>query len=534
MQNYVKKIEKENIEDTQELLPFFNSNYITTREDAGEIALFGNREVTLNETSSVNSDNNSETTREIYGEFLLFYNREEYSDAGYSVNSDIPVYIYKNSKPIFENKFKYVDHTLEKFIKKFYNNKSVEKKVNSETSTINNQPDIDIVSSQHDNNSDLFIFIFDTIYKIYTIIPDILHSHYFSFGITVLIGNLIVYFFKPRQNNTNMSNDTNTYENTNTSHSRDPTNMDIDTENTNTYENTNTSHSTDSINMDIDTESISPIKPKPTIPSPYIESDIFQVLLTDLKKAHNESDRYMSNRNFIDRILEKVPKPGHSKRMKIGNLIYKMDNSLYQRAKNKLRPLKINLTNKSKSRLQDLQDTNVIDKYTLLGSLNNYINNPVKVYEHSVGSIANWLFTHYFDHNIWSNTPEQIQTTKKRPDFILSGLYKNKLHPKVLVEIKKHKGDSFNKIIKQIELSGLTAVGNQGEYEGDEEKFDGAAMFHVAIRGLDIAITERYNYKTLLDEYEIPNYSGIIPLTQPVNPTEGIENTELNSILPEM
>ena len=110
---------------------------------------------------------------------------------------------------------------------------------------------------------------------------------------------------------------------------------------------------------------------------------------------------------------------------------------------------------------------------------------------------------------------------------MLSGLYKGKLHPKILVELKKHKGASFNKILTQVEKSGLTALGDLGEYDGDENKFNGPSMFHVAIRGLNIAFMERYNYSTLLDEENIPNYEGLIPLTQKVNPNIGKENTEL-------
>lgn len=87
-----------------------------------------------------------------------------------------------------------------------------------------------------------------------------------------------------------------------------------------------------------------------------------------------------------------------------------------------------------------------------------------------------------------------------------------------MIELKKHKGDTFEKVIKQIELSGLTAIGNKGEYVSSEDKFDGAVMFHMVIRGLEIAFMERSSYKTLLDEQEVPNNSGIIPLTQPATP----------------
>lgn len=59
-------------------------------------------------------------------------------------------------------------------------------------------------------------------------------------------------------------------------------------------------------------------------------------------------------------------------------------------------------------------------------------------------------------------------------------------------------------------------------------------MFHIALRGTEIAFMERYNYASDLQEEGIPNCQGIIPLTQPLDSKFGPENVELASLLPEM
>lgn len=48
-----------------------------------------------------------------------------------------------------------------------------------------------------------------------------------------------------------------------------------------------------------------------------------------------------------------------------------------------------------------MQNRGIIDRHNLLGSFNDYINDPIKVYEHSVGGLADLLFTPYFDHKRW-------------------------------------------------------------------------------------------------------------------------------------
>ena len=291
--------------------------------------------------------------------------------------------------------------------------------------------------------------------------------------------------------------------------------------------------STSEIDID-DTRSISPIYPNPVQPSFYINSEIFKVILSNVESSTLSYDEYISNKSFINKILENLPKPKAFTFNVQGTKFSTKNSSLHIRRVSRVRPIINNISNRLNTRLQNFIASQNLDRNNLARALNNYINNPVRIYEHQVATLADWLLQHYFNPNMWSKTPEQMQSSKKIPDFVISGLYHGELHPKVLVELKKHKGASFSKILSQVEKSGLTALGNNGEYAGDETKFNGPSMFHVAIRGLNIAFMERYNYSSLLDEEDVPNYEGIIPLTQKVNPTLGTENTELSSLFAEM
>lgn len=67
-----------------------------------------------------------------------------------------------------------------------------------------------------------------------------------------------------------------------------------------------------------------------------------------------------------------------------------------------------------------------------------------------------------------------------------------------------------------------------GENETIITEIRGSYVFIIVVRGLEIAFLEKYNHVTLLDEEGIPNYGGVIPLTQPVSSKLGCEeNLEL-------
>jgi hypothetical protein len=426
------------------------------------------------------------------------------NDEKLSINTDKICEITDETWTQFKNMSQYYQKLTdgykkdwEKFLVK-KNSKSLESVENMEYNNTN---------INCEENISVFSYLLDILCSSYNI-PYFLQSHYFYLGITVLIGNWIISKLKPKVTN----NEKNYNTNASTYYSSDTTdNLITDNTDDNMMDYTEDKNDEDisDINHNIDKDEINPINPKPVIKNPYINNPVFKALLEDFQAKKIQFDRYQSNKNFINRILERVPQT------------------------NKMKRLKSNLSKRTQARLTHLitsQGNTSSNQIKLIQSLNDYLNNTVKVYEDSVGSLVYWLLDYYFDCEKWSKTPEQVQNTRKRPDMMVSGLYKGKLVPKILVEIKKYKGDSFKKIMKQIDMSGLSAVSETA----DETKFDGPAMFHVAVRGTEIAFMERYNYKDILDDAEIPNYSGIIPLTQPVNTEVGIENEELKHLFEEM
>ena len=466
----------------------------------------GKKDEEMSDTSSVNSNVTDEEMSDTSSVYLDA--KEEVSsicssqnDEKFSVNADKICEIIDKTSTRFKNISQYYQKLTDSF------NKDWEKF----STKIFSQPLESVENMEYNNtnvncedNISIFSNILDILCSNYNSISYFLQSHYFYLGITALIGSWIISELKPKVTN----NEKNYNTNASTYYSSDSTDgiMMNDTDD-------NMMNDTDDNMMDTedksDEDEINPINPKPVIKKPYINNPVFKSLLEDFQAKKIQFDRYQSNKNFLNRILEKVPQT------------------------NKMKRLKSNLSKRTQARLTRLiisQGNTNSNQIKLIQSLNDYLNNTIKVYEDSVGSLVYWLLDYYFDCEKWSKTPEQVQTTRKRPDMMVSGLYKGKLVPKILVEIKKYKGDSFKKIMKQIDMSGLTAVSETA----DETKFDGPAMFHLAVRGTEIAFMERYNYKDILDEEEIPNYSGIIPLTQPVNTKVGIENEELKHLFEEM
>jgi hypothetical protein len=80
------------------------------------------------------------------------------------------------------------------------------------------------------------------------------------------------------------------------------------------------------------------------------------------------------------------------------------------------------------------------------------------------------------------------------------------------VECKKHKGDSFDKIMRQVSVAATMAA----EFKSQDD----FSVFVIACRGLEIAFFEYYNYHTVLDESNIYHYEGLIPLTCPLDKQE--------------
>lgn len=127
-------------------------------------------------------------------------------------------------------------------------------------------------------------------------------------------------------------------------------------------------------------------------------------------------------------------------------------------------------------------------------------------HEHRTGTPASGLINHYFDKNKFITTPEQIQPSMKRPDFSVERLENgDKLVPHLFVEIKSLINSNFNNILDQLFDTVLETVDSMGF----DNKF---AVFVIAMKGTKIAFFEFHSYANLLNEYNIPNYKGFIPL----------------------
>lgn len=159
--------------------------------------------------------------------------------------------------------------------------------------------------------------------------------------------------------------------------------------------------------------------------------------------------------------------------------------------------------------------TTLLNDYTQIPSirlaLERVINQSNKSYEHHVGTAVNSLLQLYFPIGSWAITPEQIQTSKKKPDFVVERAENNtKLQPYLFVEIKKIEGQSFISAMRQAGDAVIECLDEMGQLKDD------FATFVVIVRGIQIGFFEYYNYRELLDDENISNYYGLISLTQPI------------------
>ena len=130
-----------------------------------------------------------------------------------------------------------------------------------------------------------------------------------------------------------------------------------------------------------------------------------------------------------------------------------------------------------------------------------------KTYEHRTGTPASGLLQHYFPINKYITTPEQIQDiSRKKPDFTVERLENEKLVPHLFVEIKSLVNSNFNDIMDQLHDTILHTVDNHGLSGGS------FSVFIIAMKGTKIAFFEFHSFVSLLDEYNIANYKGFIPL----------------------
>jgi|SRR5277367_3547408 len=125
--------------------------------------------------------------------------------------------------------------------------------------------------------------------------------------------------------------------------------------------------------------------------------------------------------------------------------------------------------------------------------------------EHRTGTVASGLLNNYFPKEKYITTPEQTQLSNKRPDFTVERVEDDKLIPHLFVEVKSLINSNFNDILDQLSGTILETV----DYMGIENNL---AVFVIAMKGTKIAFYEYHSYVCLLEEYDLPNYKGFIPL----------------------
>lgn len=123
--------------------------------------------------------------------------------------------------------------------------------------------------------------------------------------------------------------------------------------------------------------------------------------------------------------------------------------------------------------------------------------------EHRTGTAASGLLNNYFPLDRFIITPEQILESNKRPDFTIEKLKNDKFYHYAFVEIKSLINSNFNDILDQLHDTILETVDSLGgEY----------VIYVMAMKGSKIAFFVFHSYVGLLEEYDIMNYKGFIPL----------------------
>lgn len=380
--------------------------------------------------------------------------------------------------------------------------------------------------------------IFVKYFKFFTDFFDIsVYSHLFYLGFTVLLGFLVVNLFYTKEtvkSDNESLNITNVNCMQETQYDNLSSNVDaegytdddllIDEENISLSDADAEGDTDEDIVMD--QNEISPLD-SAIKPENYKNLPGFNAVMSAVIKSAADYDSYTQNKNFLKRLLGKNPVINVMANVAAPRVVVA---GALNKANYVLRQFSIPLSKAQQVKIDKLKNRGLIDKDNIVTSIEEYINNPSRVYESTVTELCAYLLDHYFEHKLWNKPAENLMhSTKKRPDYMVKGLYKNKYHNHILVELKKHKGASFKQILKQINKSGLAAVGTEGEYSGNEYKFDGPSMFHIIIRGRKIGFLERYNYRCVLDEESVLHYKGIIPLTQKIPSYTGVtENPNLD------
>lgn len=144
--------------------------------------------------------------------------------------------------------------------------------------------------------------------------------------------------------------------------------------------------------------------------------------------------------------------------------------------------------------------------------------------EYDVSRAALSIFRHYFTlEENWTIVPEVRVEERKRPDYLIEQfssdphnhmLPKDLFKPKIAVELKSAKGDSFMKALDQLTSSMVTLVDDLGN-EGLKDEKAGFAIFLILVKGRLIGFFEYHNDRSNLYEDSYLHHKGAVPFNMP-------------------